>query len=517
VTPTVVVVGGGVAGLAAARALASAPGRREVVLLEATGRTGGALTPLDLPLPLPGSRTGTGTGGALRLDGGAESLLARRPEALALARQVGLGGDLVAPETTRAAVLSRGRLHPLPGGILLGVPGDPAALAGPLTSEEVARAAAEVVGAPVDGDVDVASWVGARLGPAVVERLVEPLLGGVYAGSASGLSLRAALPALWAAAVEGTSATAAVRAAAPARGATDAVGAVGAVGAAGPTGAVGSTGAVGAAGGPVFAGVAGGVWRLAEALATALTDEPGGAVRRGSPVTALRREGAGWRVAIDGGGGVGGCAGREELAADGVVLAVPPHVAASLLAGPVPAAAAALAGVVAASLALVTAVLPEGALAPAAERAGLTRLSGVLVPPVEGHLVKAMTFSSTKWAWVAQAAGGRDVLRLSVGRYGEDAALALGDDDLAAAALTDAAAVLGVPLEPLAHAVTRWDRALPQYGVGHAGRVAAARAAVAAEPGLALAGATLDGVGVPACIASAHRAAAAVLRHLDTP
>ncbi|CAA9409363.1 MAG: Protoporphyrinogen IX oxidase, aerobic, HemY, partial [uncultured Quadrisphaera sp.] len=200
---TVVVVGGGVTGLATAWALARAPGERSVVLLEAGGRTGGALAPVRLDLP----------GGPLVLDGGSESLLARRPEAVALAAEVGLGDDLVSPTTARAAVLSRGALHPLPAGTLLGVPGDPAALRGLLTDEEVARASAEVLGGPVHGDVDVAGWVAGRLGPAVVDRLVEPLLGGVYAGSATGTSLRAALAPLAVAASAGTSVLDAVAAA----------------------------------------------------------------------------------------------------------------------------------------------------------------------------------------------------------------------------------------------------------------------------------------------------------------
>lgn len=495
----VVVVGAGVAGLATAWELAKALGGRgrgrgggpgggpggEVLVLEAAGRVGGALAPVTLDVPADDD------GPAVRavLDGGGESLLARRTEAVGLAADVGLTADLVTPAATRAAVFTRGALHPMPRGTLMGVPSAAGSLAGLLTGSEVARASAEEAGVPVDGDVDVASWVGARLGPAVVERLVDPLLGGVYAGSAASLSLRATLPALWPAARDGTPALAAVEAATRAAGAATRSAVAG--------GAVGAAGAVGEA---VFAGIRGGVWRLPETLAAALP-RVGATVHLGVAVTALERVGTTWRVHT----------GSGAVEADAVVLAVPVHVAAPLLAAIVPAAADLLGGVPAASLAIVTAVLPAGTLAGVD---GLAGLSGVLVPPVEGRAVKAMTFSSVKWAWVARAAGGRDVVRASVGRWGDDAVLAHDDEALAALALADAGDLLGTALASLATAVTRWDRALPQYLPGHVATVAAVRSTVDAVPGLELAGSFFDGVGVPATVASARLAAARVLGHL---
>ena len=501
--PRVIVVGAGVAGLAAAWELAKVLGGRggEVLVLEAADRVGGALAPVVLDVPADAD----GPGVRVVLDGGGESLLARRTEAVGLAMDVGLTADLVTPAATRAAVSSRGALEPMPRGTLMGVPSAAGSLAGLLTEDELARVAAEEPGIPVDGDVDVASWVGARLGPAVVDRLVDPLLGGVYAGSAASLSLRATLPALWPAARDGAPVLPAVAAATAAAGAATRSAVAG--------GAVGASGAVGEA---VFAGVRGGVWRLADAVAAALP-RVGGAVRLSATVTAVERVGSRWRVRVHGQDGVaaGAVVGHgpadEVVEADAVVLAVPPHVAAPLLARVVPAAADLLAGVPAASLAIVTAVLPAGTLAAAD---GLAGLSGVLVPPVEGRVVKAMTFSSVKWAWVGRAAGGRDVVRASVGRFGEDTVLRHGDDELARVALADAGDLLDVALDPLATAVTRWDRALPQYVPGHVERVAAVRAAVDAVPGLALAGAFFDGVGVPATVASARRAAARMIAGL---
>ncbi|MEH3076312.1 MAG: FAD-dependent oxidoreductase [Quadrisphaera sp.] len=174
--PRVVVVGGGISGLAAAWALAAED--VDVVLLEAAPRVGG---------PLQTAELAAGTT-PVTVDVGAESLLARRPEAVELAREVGLARDLVQPATTRAAVVLRGQRHPVPRGTVMGVPADPASMAGLLTAVEVARAADERLTEPLgeDGDVDVASFVAARLGSAVVDALVEPLLGGRLRGARVG-------------------------------------------------------------------------------------------------------------------------------------------------------------------------------------------------------------------------------------------------------------------------------------------------------------------------------------------
>ncbi|MFE7517667.1 protoporphyrinogen/coproporphyrinogen oxidase, partial [Streptomyces sp. NPDC057540] len=133
--------------------------------------------------------------------------------------------------------------------------------------------------------------------------------------------------------------------------------------------------------------------------------------------------------------------------------------------------------------------------------------SGFLVPPVDGHTIKASTFSGQKWRWVSDAAPDLFVLRTSVGRHGEEEQVHREDSDLVAASLKDLGAATGLTARPVASTVTRWTGGLPQYPVGHLSRVARVRAAVAALPGLRLAGAAYDGVGIPACVASAHRAA----------
>ncbi|MEU7074234.1 protoporphyrinogen oxidase [Streptomyces narbonensis] len=458
--PHVVVAGGGIAGLAAAHRLATAGHR--VTLLEADDRLGGKLLAgeiADAPVDL-----------------GAESLLARRPEAVALARTVGLGDRLQAPATTTASVWSRGTLTPMPKGHVMGVPGDGRAVEGLLSEEGVRRIGLdrELPPTEIGDDIAIGAYVSERMGHEVVDRLVEPLLGGVYAGDAYRISMKAAVPALFEAARRHPTLTAAVQA-------------VQQAGAAVPADAAGAATGLG---GSVFLGVEGGVGTLPGAVADAIR-AAGGEILTRTPVTALRRTGpAGWEVV----------AGDRVLAADAVVLATPAGPAAALLADHAPAAATELAGIEYASMALVTLAF---------RRTDLPDLpgSGFLVPPVDGHTIKASTFSSQKWGWVADGAPDLFVLRTSVGRHGEEEQLHREDTDLVAASLKDLAAATGLAARPVATTVTRWTGGLPQYPVGHLVRVARLREAVADLPGLRVAGAAYDGVGIPACIASAHRAA----------
>ncbi|WP_411078050.1 protoporphyrinogen oxidase [Streptomyces sp. cmx-10-25] len=458
--PHVVVAGGGITGLAAAHRLALAGHR--VTLLEADGRLGGKL--------LAGEVAGA------PVDLGAESLLARRPEAVALARAVGLGDRLTAPATTTASVWSRGELVPMPKGHVMGVPGDARAVEGLLSEEGVRRIAADLDLPPtaIGDDIAIGAYVAARMGHEVVDRLVEPLLGGVYAGDAHRISLKAAVPALFEAAREHPTLTAAVRA-------------VQRAGAAVPADAAGAATGLG---GSVFAGIEGGVGTLPGAVADAVR-AAGGEIVPSAPVTALRRTGAtGWQVVT----------GDRVLTADAVVLATPAGPAAALLAEHAPAAAGELGAIEYASMALVTLAFRRS------DVPGLPG-SGFLVPPVDGHTIKASTFSSQKWGWVADAAPDLFVLRTSVGRHGEEQQLHREDADLVDASLKDLAAATGLGARPVATTVTRWAGGLPQYPTGHLARVARIREAVAALPGLRIAGAAYDGVGIPACVASAHRAA----------
>ncbi|MDP3712727.1 MAG: protoporphyrinogen oxidase [Mycobacteriales bacterium] len=448
--PTVAVVGGGMAGLAAAAELTAAGAR--VIVLEASGRVGGKLRSSEV--------------GGLVVDEGADAFLLRVPEAAELAAYAGV--EVTSPATAEAAVWSRGRMCPLPTGTLLGIPADLASLARSelLSARGLARVPLDLAlpGAPVVDDVSVGELVAKRLGREVVERLVDPLLGGVYAGRADRISLQAALPQLVAPLLRHRSLLLAAREVTTA-----------------PKGA-----------GPVFGGVVGGMGLLPAAVARAT----GAEVRLQTVVRSLERTPTGWRLET------GSAADPQHLDVDAVVLAVPAAAAARLLRDVVPTAAAELATVESASVGIVTLVLD-----------GPTpgRGSGYLVPAVDGRTTKAVTFTSRKWAHLA---GDLCVVRASVGRHGDEVELQRDDAELVAIVRQELQDAVG-PLPPVVDSrVTRWGGGLPQYAVGHLDKVARVRRAVAARPGLAVGGAAYDGVGVPAVVRSGRAAARAALASL---
>ncbi len=443
----VVVVGGGIAGLTAARDLVAAG--HEVVLLEGADHVGGKLQRHDV--------------GGVTVDVGAEAMLNRRPEGVALARAVGL--ELEHPTVASSRIWTRGALRPLPRS-LMGVPLDLEQLAssGVLSDAglELARREPALPPEVIEGDVSVGELVARRFGDEVVDRLVEPLLGGVYAGHARELSARASVPQLVGFAERGSLLE--QGAAIPMTYDT-----------------------------PVFAGISGGMGLLPDALAAGLE------ARLGVTVRGVSRTEDGFAVLT------GPTTAPEIITADAVVLATPAAPTARLLADLAPTASAELAGIEAASMAVVSFAFSAADVA-----AVDTGSSGFLVPPVDGRRIKASTFSFAKWGWVreAGAAEGLVHLRTSLGRHREEVALQASDEELVALSLVDLEAATGLRAVPVDTHVQRWGGGLPQYAVGHLDRVARIRADVARVPGLAVCGAAYDGVGIPAVIASAHRAAA---------
>ncbi len=458
----VVIVGGGISGLASAFFLRDAGVR--VTVLEGSPRLGGKLAVSEIA--------------GVAVDSGAEALLVTRPEGISLLSEAGLDDQRVAPGTTAAAIWTRGELRPMPRRQFLGVPADVPELAasGVVSGAGAARAARdlELPATTREGDVSVAAYVGSRFGPEVVDRLVDPLLGGVYAGLSAALSFDATMPALSAAARRFPSLAEAAGSLLPPAPAPE---------------------------NPpqkprqVFTTLAGGLGTLPEVLAK----QSGATIRTGAMVRELARTHGGWHLTV------GSAAEPELIDADAVILAVPARPAGRLLAG-VPGASAAVTAFGEfgyASMAIVTLAYPREAFPGEA-----TARSGYLVPAVDGHAVKAVTFSTVKWPHLL---GDYHVVRCSLGRVGEESVLQRDDADLASLAAAELAMATGVRGAPAVSRVTRWGGALPQYTVGHLDRVARIRAAVAELPGLAVCGAAYDGVGIPACVATAKTAVGQIL------
>ncbi len=463
----VVVVGAGVAGLSAAWRLRAELGTdARITVCDAASVPGGKIRTVELA--------------GRRFDVGAEAVLARRPEALALMRESGLGDQMVHPTAVPGSVRALGRTLPLPKGTVMGIPASAEAVAGLLSAEGV-RAVAGEPDAPAltlpDHDVSLGGLLRQRFGDEVVDRLVDPLLGGVYAGGADGLGLRATLPAVAAAVDAGASSlTEAAASTLPPRPSTE----------------------------PVFATLRAGLGGLIDRLVEGSAAE----LRLGQPVRELhRRPGGGWRLRL-GAAATAHAPLDADLEADAVVLAVPPPAASRLLASVAPDAAAAYGEMELASMAVVALALPEGTELPPT--------SGVLIGERERRsdgsrfTAKAFTFSARKWAHHGED-GGPLLIRGSVGRFGDTRSLQVTDDELVARVRSDLAELTGVTAEPVDVHVMRWGGGLPQYGVGHTDRVARIERAVAQLDGLAVAGAALHGVGVPACVATGTAAALRVV------
>ncbi|KUI24183.1 protoporphyrinogen oxidase [Mycobacterium sp. IS-1742] len=441
---TYCVVGGGISGLAAAYRLRVTAGpEAAITVFDPADRLGGVL------------RTER-VGGQL-LDVGAEAFVARRPEIPALLAELGLADRQVGTTGVRPLILSQATLHPMPEHTLQGIPSGALSMAGLVDDATIARITDEPM-RPLrwraGADPSVGELVADRFGEQVVARSVDPLLGGVYAGSASSIGLRAAAPTLAAALDRGArNLTEAVREALP------------------PP-----------APGSVFGAVDGGYAVLLDALRA-----KGGIHWAQVGVDRVEPVGRGVDVVDDEG---------NRWPADAVVLAVPAPRLPRLVEHFAPRTAAAARRIPVASAAVVALALPGGTPLP--------QQSGVLVATGERLRAKAITLSSRKWG----RRGNAELLRLSYGRFGDDLARSTGDDELLAWATADLATVFGIDAEPVDALVQRWIDAMPQYGPGHAGLVAELRAGL--PRGVAVAGGYLDGIGVPACVASANRAVASL-------
>lgn len=483
-------VGAGITGLAAAWEVRQSAPEAELTVLEAASRPGGVI------------RTSPFAGQAV--DEGADAFLARLDDGVRLCGELGLAGELVAPATGRAFVHLDGALVPLPPAHFLGVPLDPEGIDARLLSPagraalaaDLARPTA--TGRPAAGDRpdsgasgsgatppsgaangtdrSIGALIRSRLGDEVLERLVGPLVGSINAGDCDRLSLHAAAPALAEAARSGESLLTALRERA----------------AASP--------AAGGAPEPVFWGLRGGMERLSAAIAERLAP----ALALGEPALALPVEPdhAG-ELAVRSVDTL-----HRSIGCDAVVLAVGARPLARLVEPWAPGVAALLARTETASVAIVTLAYE------ASDVPGAGAGSGFLVPPSAGLAITACSWASTKWAHLDAGDDGTAVLRVSLGRHGDDAIVAESDGALIDAARDGLAAAMRISAAPVEARVSRWPDAFPQYAVDHLERTAAVETTLGAA-GAYCAGSSYHGIGIPACIASGRRAAGAALAWAD--
>jgi oxygen-dependent protoporphyrinogen oxidase len=448
------VVGGGISGLTAAYRLRVAVGdEASITLFDPADRLGGVLR--------------TERVGGIPMDVGAEAFVVRRPEMPSLLDELGLANRQVGTTGARPLIYSQERLHPLPSATLNGIPSSAESMAGLVNDATLARIASEP-SRPFrwqpGGDPAVADLVADRFGEQVVARSVDPMLGGVYAGSAATIGLRSAAPTLAAVLDAGAAhLTEAVRQA-----------------------------LMSVTAGPVFGAVGGGYAVLVDELV--LRSRLNWVQAAVVGIEATEAPALGWTLRDDAG---------LRWRADAVVLAVPAARLVGLVDGIAPRTAAAASRIVSASSVVVALAVPRGIRFP--------QSSGVLVASGERLRAKAITLSSRKWGRRTDL----ELLRLSFGRFGDELASRASDDELLAWAIQDLGTVFGLTVDPVDVRVQRWPDAMPQYGPGHRDLVAELRAGL--PPTLAVAGSYLDGIGVPACIAAAGRAVTGAIRAVENP
>jgi len=452
-TAPVAVVGGGVAGLAAAHRLVER-GVRDVVLLEASDRLGGSIA--------------TERRGGFTIEAGADSFLTEKPWAAELCERLGVSLVGTREGERRTYVVHDGRIEPLPEGFLLLAPTDLRALAvsSLFSWRGKLRMALDLL-LPRRTDADdesLAHFVRRRFGREALERVAEPLAGGIYTADAERLSLAATMPRFrelerkYRSIIRGLHASAGASRAAGARYS-------------------------------LFAAPADGMGALVEALARCL---PEGVVRLRAPAGALAHDGATWRLRASG----------EALIADALVLAAPAHAVAPLLA-PLDAALGRLLGEIEYASSATVTLAYRRADVPGA------RGFGFVVPAVEHRALIACTYASRKFP--GRAPEGHEMLRAFVGGALRSDALARGEAALVDVVRGELRDLVGITAAPELTRVHRHPLAMPQYAVGHLERVAAIEARAAALPTLALAGAAYRGVGVPDCVRSGAAAADQVL------
>ncbi|MDY7526542.1 protoporphyrinogen oxidase [Cryobacterium sp. 10C2] len=487
--PRAVIIGGGISGLATAHYLHQSLGDGVLItVLEASPRLGGKIITEDFA--------------GHSVDAGPDALMVRAPVAVNLLTDLGLADLVVAPASGGSRIWSRGRLRTLPAGTVFGIPDRllPLLRSRLLSPLGFARVLLDLVlpaGRTLPADPTIAEIVVPRMGHEVFDRLVDPLLGGIHAGRADELSAHSTAPDIEVLARGKRSLNLALRrrrragaamAAAASRSASVPVATAGDAAAGSRATAPAATAPrLARAGGATLVTVEGGLARLIDALAARAASDD---IRLGTAATSLAREGAGYLVGLSDG---------TSAEADAVVIATPAFVAAGLLLAENPVLGAALAGIPYTDVATICLAYPRSALG--RPLGG----NGFLVPPVEGKLVVGCTFSSEKWPHLADEE--TVIIRCMVGRAGDTRWAGFDDTTLVAQVHAELVEALGLTGRPTSHHIERWPLGMPQYVVGHQGRLDTADRELAALPGVHLTGSGYRGVGLASCVADAERVA----------
>ncbi len=455
----VVVIGGGISGLTSAYALLSqSPVPIDVTVLDASTGIGGLI------------RT-TPFAGLPAVDEGADSFLVRVPFATQLTTELGMSDSLTSPASSGAYVWHN-RLHDIPGDLMMGVPAKVRSFAtsGLISPLGKLRAALEPLLPRTDDNDNIGEYVRKRFGDQIHERLVDPLIGSIYAADTDYFSI-AAVPQIAALTAQRSMLFAARKA---------------------------RTNAAKTPTGPIFATPLNGMGTLVDTLAARVV-ALGGQIKTSQKVTNIEKTGKRYDVVSD--AGVESC--------DAVVIASPAKHSADFVRSLQPHAAGILAQWEHASVVLITMAIP-GDLWPA----HLTG-SGYLVPKPDQRWVTAVSFGSNKWRhW--NPTDGSKVLRISLGRDGLDV-MHFDNDKLVNLALADLKHHLGIDLVPLEIRISRWVESFPQYRPYHFARLGELEHSLHANaPGIVFAGASYRGIGIPACIQQGRAASESIIDHLAT-
>lgn len=456
----VVIVGGGITGLAAAYRLRKTSPEVDITIIEPSSQLGGKVS--------------TDRFDGFVIESGPDCFLARKPRGIGLCEELGIADQLVGrdPNHAQTFVLRHGRLHPLPAGLTGMIPTNLDALmnCSLLSDTAVSQIAQEpnLPPQPENGDESVAHFISRRLGQEAFDNLIEPLMGGIYAGRADQLSLAATFPHLRQLELKHGSLLKGLTAPKPTANQSTY---------------------------PPFVSFPDGMQTLVGALAAQLD---GVEILLETAVAAISVQSSVFSVQLRNT--------QHAIHTDAVILTTPAFVSSQLLRDFDPDLAQTLDGIPYASSALVNLVFAE---ADVRELDGY----GYVIPRVEGREALACTWTSRKWQ--NRAPQGKVLLRVYIGRYGEGDVTEYEDGRLLAIAQNEIKETLNITAQPEFHRIIRYPKAMPQYNMGHLDRIAHIRARLTEHPGLFMAGGMFNGVGIPDCILSGETAVKNAIHYLQ--